>query len=294
MYHMDEPLADPSAVALFFLDELVSRDVKVVLSGEGADEFFGGYPIYHEPLSLVGYQRLPRFLRKAASTLSRLIPRGVKGRSFLERGARELHERHNGGVNVFSYEERRRLLRVQTGAVSPTRLVASLYQNVAGVDDVSRMQYVDYHTWLPGDILLKADKMSMAHSLESRVPFLDREVFALATTLPLPYKVTDETTKVALRTAALEVLPPRVANRPKLGFPVPMRVWLREEPWYTRVREALSGPVAERFFDTDQLIALLDEHRAGRMDNHRKIWTVYTFLVWYDVFFPEGASQCAV
>jgi asparagine synthase (glutamine-hydrolysing) len=301
MYHMDEPLADASAVALYFLDELVARDVKVVLSGEGADEFFGGYPIYHEPLSLAGYQKLPHFLRTAAAALSRLLPRGMKGKSFLERGALRVEERHIGNGYIFTADERERLLRQVGTRQTPEELCRPCFEHVVaakpGIDDTAKMQYIDYNFWLPGDILLKADKMSMAHSLESRVPFLDREVFALATTLPLDYRVNDETTKVALRRAALEVLPPRVANKPKLGFPVPMRVWLTEDVWYERVRATLTSSIAERFFNTEQLVALMDEHRAGRVDNYRKIWTVYVFCIWYAVFFEgmdvESASASA-
>jgi asparagine synthase (glutamine-hydrolysing) len=291
MYHMDEPLADASAVALYFLDALVARDVKVVLSGEGADEFFGGYPIYHEPFSLAGYQRLPRPLRRALAALARALPGSWRGKSFLQRGALSVEERHIGNGYVFTVPERERLLKRPMARQTPTELCRPSFEHAAaaapGLDDTSKMQYLDYNFWLPKDILLKADKMSMAHSLESRVPFLDREVFELATTLPLACRVNDETTKIALRRAALEVLPPRAANKPKLGFPVPMRVWLKEEPWYERARTTLTSKTAERFFNTDMLVALLDEHRAGRVDNHRKIWTVYVFLIWYGVFFED-------
>jgi asparagine synthase (glutamine-hydrolysing) len=303
MYHMDEPLADPSAVALFFLDEMVAKDVKVVLSGEGADEFFGGYPIYHEPLALASFQKLPRALRRALAAVARIIPFQFRGKSFLDRASKTVEERYIGNGYVFTVAERTRLLKRSDGRSAPSPpptpsptpedLTAPRFAAVRGVDDTARMQYVDYHFWLPGDILLKADKMSMAHSLESRVPFLDREVFGLATTLPLPYRVNDETTKVALRTAALEVLPERIATRPKLGFPVPMRVWLAQDCWYTRVRETFESDVARRFFDSGMLIDLLDEHRGGKADNHRKIWTVYVFLIWYRVFFSDDADEAA-
>jgi asparagine synthase (glutamine-hydrolysing) len=293
MYHMDEPLADPSAVALFFLDELVARDVKVVLSGEGADEFFGGYPIYHEPLSLVGFQRLPRVLRRGLAAVARAIPLRFKGKSFLERAAKTVEERYISNAYLFGVEEREALLKNPVGAPAPETLTQPFYARVASSDDTGKMQYIDYHFWLPGDILLKADKMSMAHSLESRVPFLDREVFALATTLPLEYRVNGATTKVALRAAALDVLPERVATRPKLGFPVPMRVWLAEDRWYARVREAFEGEVAQRFFNVAPLVALLDAHRAGKADNSRKIWNVYVFLIWYEVFFGKSVHDSA-
>jgi asparagine synthase (glutamine-hydrolysing) len=289
MYHMDEPLADPSAVALFFLDELVAKDVKVVLSGEGADEFFGGYPIYHEPLSLASFQRLPRPLRRALATIARAVPVPFRGKSFLERAAKSVEERYIGNGYVFTVAERTRLLKDPVTSTTPEELTAPCFAAAQGFDDTARMQYVDYHFWLPGDILLKADKMSMAHSLESRVPFLDKEVFELATTLPLEYRVNSETTKVALRAAALSTLPERIAKRPKLGFPVPMRVWLTEDRWYAQVRAAFEDETARRFFNIEMLINLLDEHRDGRADNHRRIWTVYVFLIWYRVFFQNEA-----
>jgi asparagine synthase (glutamine-hydrolysing) len=293
MYHMDEPLADPSAVALFFLDELVAQDVKVVLSGEGADEFFGGYPIYHEPLGLAGFQRLPRPLRRALAAVARAIPLRFKGKSFLDRASKTVEERYISNAYLFSVAEREALLRSPVHAATPEALTRPVYERVASADDTGKMQYIDYHFWLPGDILLKADKMSMAHSLESRVPFLDVRVFELAKTLPLEYRVNSETTKVALRAAAREVLPERIASRPKLGFPVPMRVWLAQDCWYARVREAFEGEAARRFFNVAPLIELLDAHRAGRADNSRKIWNVYVFLVWHEVFFGESVHDSA-
>jgi asparagine synthase (glutamine-hydrolysing) len=293
MYHMDEPLADPSAVALFFLDELVATDVKVVLSGEGADEFFGGYPIYHEPLGLAGFQRLPRGLRRALAAVARAVPFRFKGKSFLDRASKTVEERYISNAYLFSVAERQALLKDPLHAPAPETLTRPFYARVASADDTNKMQYIDYNFWLPGDILLKADKMSMAHSLESRVPFLDLEVFALANTLPLEYRVNSETTKVALRAAALEVLPERIAKRPKLGFPVPMRVWLTEDHWYARVRAVFEDEAARRFFNSEPLIALLDAHRSGSLDNSRKIWNVYVFLIWYEVFFGESTYDSA-
>lgn len=293
MYHMDEPLADPSAVALFFLDEMVARDVKVVLSGEGADEFFGGYPIYHEPLGLAGFQKLPRWLRRCLAATARALPFRFKGKSFLDRASKTVEERYISNAYLFSIREREALLKAPVHAADPALLTQPFYAQVAAADDTNKMQYIDYNFWLPGDILLKADKMSMAHSLESRVPFLDLKVFALANTLPLNYRVNSETTKVALRKAALEVLPEEIAKRPKLGFPVPMRVWLAEDRWYARVRETFESEAASHFFHTEPLIALLDDHKCGKADNSRKIWNVYVFLVWYGVFFGEDVSVCS-
>jgi len=294
MYHMDEPLADPSAVALFFLDELVAEDVKVVLSGEGADEFFGGYPIYHEPLSLAGYQRLPRFLRRGLGALARALPLRIKGRGFLIRGSMSVEERFIGNAYLFGMRERDRLLKRPQSGVKPEDLTAPYYAQVAQADDIAKMQYIDCNFWLIGDILLKADKMAMAHSLESRVPFLDRKVFALSRTLPVDYRYHGTTAKYVLREAASRVLPTRVAQKPKLGFPVPMRVWLKEDAYYNRVKALFTGEDAQRFFNTNALVALLDEHRAGREDNSRKVWAIYVFLIWYDVFFGQGHADTSV
>ncbi len=284
-YYLDQPLADPACVALYFVAKLAAEKVKVVLSGEGADELFGGYRIYHEPLSLAKYQKLPRVLRRAAAALVRPLPE-FKGRSFLLRGAQTLEERFIGNAYMFREKEKARLLK-NVKATDPAHLTQEYYEKSRGLDDISRMQLLDINRWMVGDILLKADRMSMAHSLELRVPFLDKEVFAVAARIPAKYRVAHGTTKYAMRRAAARHLPPEDTSRPKLGFPVPVRVWLREEKYYRTVREAFTSATAERFFHTAELIKLLDRHFAGKADNSRKIWTVYMFLVWYGVYF-EG------
>ena len=158
---------------------------------------------------------------------------------------------------------------------------------VGDKDAVTRMQFVDLNMWMVGDILLKADKMSMAHSLELRVPFLDKEVMALAGKIPTRYRVNSENTKFAMRKAALRRMPEKWADKKKLGFPVPTRVWLKQEEYYQRVKAAFTGAEAEQFFHTEKLVKLLDDHKAGKADNSRRVWTVYTFLVWYKEFFVE-------
>lgn len=287
-YHLDQPLADPSCVALYFVSKLASEHVKVVLSGEGADELFGGYRIYHEPTSLAGYQKLPRFLRRAAAAVVSALPFDFKGKSFLIRGSKTLEERFIGNAYMFSRKEKSRLLKT-IPATDPQEQTAEYYRRCAGQDDVTRMQYLDINRWMVGDILLKADRMSMAHSLELRVPFLDKEVFAVASRVPARHRVAAGTTKYAMRLAAKRHLPEESTSRPKLGFPVPVRVWLRQEPYYNRVKEAFLSPAAERFFNTAELMKFLDQHYAGKKDNSRKIWTVYSFLVWYEVYFGENA-----
>ncbi len=285
---LDQPLADPACVALYFVSKLAAEQVKVVLSGEGADELFGGYRIYHEPYSLARWQKLPRGLRRALAAAVRALPFDFKGKSFLIRGAQSLEERFIGNANMFSQKEKSALLK-DIPATAPQTVTAPYYERTAGMDDVTRMQTLDIHLWMVGDILLKADRMSMAHSLELRVPFLDREVFAVASRIPVKHRIGGGTTKYAMRQAALRHIPAAAANKPKLGFPVPVRVWLRQDKYYNKVKEAFTSPAAARFFNTDALVALLDAHYRGKTDNSRKIWTVYAFLVWYGVYFKDEA-----
>lgn len=285
-YYLDQPLADPSCVALYFVSKLAAEKVKVVLSGEGADELFGGYRIYHEPTSLRGYQRLPRFLRKAAAAVVGAIPFDFKGKSFLIRGSKTIEERFIGNANMFTQKEKATLLR-DIPATDPTALTKEYYDRCRGLDDVTRMQYLDINRWMVGDILLKADRMSMAHSLELRVPFLDKEVFEVASRIPVKHRVAAGTTKYAMRLAAERHVPESAATKPKLGFPVPIRVWLREDAYYNKVKAAFESPAARQYFHTGELLRLLEQHKAGKKDNSRKIWTVYMFLVWYGVYFED-------
>ena len=287
-YHMDEPLADAAAVALYFLNGEAAREVKVCLSGEGADEFFAGYNIYRDPFTARWYDRLPAGLRQLLGAAGERLP-AVPGVNFLVRRAVPLSRRYYGNTALMTERQKRRLLRRYTGAVPPFSLAQPYWAASTGQDPVTRMQLCDVHLWLAGDILLKADKMSMAHSLELRVPFLDREVFALARRLPAEDKADAKTTKKALRAAAARHLPPASAGRPKRGFPVPVRDWLRREPYAARVREAYDSPAAARFFDTRQLHRMLNQHLKRRRDNWRQVWCVYCFLVWYEQFFGRDA-----
>ncbi len=289
-YYMDEPLADPAAAALYFVDREAAQHVKVVLSGEGADELFGGYNIYHEPMSLAGYQKLPRALRRGLAFVADKIPFKMKGKNFLIRGSKTVEERFIGNANIFSVKQRNKVLKYKNRDSAPRLLTRPFYEKARGLDDVGKMQYIDLNFWLIGDILLKADKMSMAHSLESRVPFLDKEVFRVARKIPTKYKVTDKNTKVAFRQAAHRHLQDKVAEKKKLGFPVPIRIWLKEEKYYTIVKEAFTSPTAEEFFHTAELVRLLDIHRAGKRDYSRHIWNVYMFLLWHKEFFERSAE----
>lgn len=294
-YQMDEPLADPAAIALYFVCGLASEQLKVVLSGEGADEIFGGYNVYSEP-NATAYDKLPRGLRRGIGKLASRLP-AKRGVNFFVRKGKDLEERFIGNAYMFTPAERKALLNIQTDAPDPQALTRHYYDRVQDADDVTKMQYLDLHMWMAGDILLKADKMSMAHSLELRVPFLDKKVMALAERIPTRYRVTrkeitDEhtpyITKYAMRLAAKQDTPQETAKtaaKKKLGFPVPIRVWLKEEQYYNIVRTAFESEAGRHFFHTEQLIRLLDDHRDGKADNSRKIWTVFMFLVWYHVYF---------
>lgn len=284
-YHMDEPLADPSAIALYFVSQTAAKHVKVSLSGEGADEFFGGYNIYREPFSLRPITRLPKGLRKALGACAAAIPFKIKGKNYLIRGSKDVEERFIGNAFLFNEKEREKLLKNPTGKYNHTELTKPYYDKVKNLDDTTKMQYIDIHFWLIGDILLKADKMSMAHSLEVRVPFLDRDVFEVARKVPLKYKVTKENTKFAMRQAAHRYLPDMVAEKKKLGFPVPIRIWLKEDKYYNTVKDAFTSPASAEFFNVDEIVKLLDDHRNGKNDNSRKIWAIYMFLVWYKRYF---------
>lgn len=282
-YHMDEPMADAAAVALYFLNREAARDVKVVLSGEGADELFGGYNIYRDPFTARWYNRLPPWLRSGLGAAASLLPPGP-GVNFLVRRGLSLEERYFGPTALLTEREKRRLLPGYEGDGDPVCLTESIWDMTEDQDPVTRMQQVDLQLWLAGDILLKADKMSMAHSLELRVPYLDKEVFALAAALPAAAKANARMTKIALRQAAARTLPPAAAARKKLGFPVPVRDWLRQEPYTSRVRAVFSRPAAGEFFNVRLLHTMLNHHLHGG-DCWRQIWCVYSFLIWYEQFF---------
>ena len=285
-YHMDEPLADPAAIALYFVSKLASEHVKVVMSGEGADELFGGYRIYEEPITLTLYDRLPFAVRRIVSKLCEHLPQ-IHGINYLVRRGKTIEERYIGNANIFTKKERDLLLKSEAAksAPQPKILCDKFYDEVANKDDVTKMQYLDINMWLMGDILLKADKTSMANSLELRVPFLDKKVMELAATLPLDCRVNTTSTKLALRKAAEKTLPRVTAQKDKLGFPVPIREWLKQDEYYNTVKEQFTSQAAEKYFDIEKLIKLLDTHKAGKTDLSRKIWTVYTFLVWYGEYF---------
>lgn len=290
-YYMDVPLADPACISLYFANKLASEHVKVVLSGEGADELFGGYGIYREPLNMQIYMIIPKFIRKFLGKIAVCLP-NIKGKNYLIRGSKSLEERFIGNANYVSEKEVDKILNKRIKRVDFKTITKPYYEQLKNVDDITKMQYLDINLWMVGDILLKADKMSMANSIELRVPFLDKNVFSVASTIPFKYRLDKTTFKKALRAMAEKYLPQSNANIPKKGFPTPVKLFLKEDKYYHIVRKAFLGKAAQKYFNVNYIVKMLDkEHfsnsKARRKDNSRKIWNIYTFLVWYEVYFKE-------
>lgn len=291
-YLLDEPLGNPSANNLFHVCKRAAEDLKVVLSGEGADEMFGGYNVYKEPLSVEKYQKiLPKAIRKGAAKLAERMPY-FKGRNFVIRGSKDISERYIGNSYVFKYKERDEYLKKKYDSKPPQYYTKPIYDEAkaAGYDDITQMQYMDIHGWMVREILLKADRMSMGNSLELRVPFLDKEIFKLSGTIPTKFRVSKENTKLALRSAANREMNDESAKRKKLAFPTPLPAWIKEDEYYNLIKKYFTSPAAEKFFKTDKLVELLDNHRAGKHFMVSKIWNVFSFLVWYEQFFGDGEA----
>lgn len=294
-YHMDEPQSNPSSVPLWFLAKLASEHVTVVLSGEGADEIFAGYEEYNERPLARKYKKIPRPARIALAVIAKKLPY-FKGHDFIIKNSGRPEDYFIGQAHVFDENEAMSVLRDKyKGNIGIKDITARIYERVKDADELSKKQYLDMNLWLPGDILLKADKMSMAASLELRVPFLDKKVMEHASKIPASYKITSENTKYVLRKAANRILPDEWADREKKGFPVPIRYWLREDKYYNIVKDYFTSDFASRFFDTNALMNMLDEHKNNTdraHDRGRKIWTVFTFLIWYKRFFIDEKTAC--
>ncbi len=289
MNHTDEPLSDPSCIALYFLCQLASEQVKVILSGEGSDELFGGYNIYKTPIALQPMQKLPRGFRRFMASLLQKLPFDFKGKNYLIRAGQDIEERFIGNAYIYHTNEVYRLMKHPSKKNTPQSITKPIYDKVKDKDDITKMQYLDINTWLWGDILNKADTMSMAHSLEVRVPFLDREVAKVAFAVPVEHRVDKKETKRYFREAASQFMPDITAERKKLGFPIPVRNWLREEKYHNLIKDTLLSKTSQQFFHTKELEKLLKEHYQGKKDNARKIWTVYAFLLWYEKHFEQAA-----
>jgi len=283
IWYLDDPVADPALVPLYFIAREARKHVKVVLSGEGADELFGGYTIYREPLSLRHLTATPDPVRRLLASFGARLPEGMRGKDLLRRASIGIEERYYGNARIFRPDEMRHLLRGYDPAASYTDVTGPYYQASTHLDDSTRMQYIDLFTWLRGDILVKADKMTMANSLELRVPFLDTVVFDVARSIPVDLKLTKQTTKYALRRAIEEIVPAHVINRPKLGFPVPTRPWLKDV-MYDWAHQHITEAGTDYLIDTQAALDLLAAHRNGSIDYSRKIWTLLVFMIWHGIF----------
>ncbi len=283
IWYFDEPVADPAGISLYFAASVAGGEVPVVLSGEGADEVFGGYGIYREPYSLRPIQRLPSPVRSCLNVMETLLPSGIPGRNFLHRGLTPLERRFLGNAYIFTPEEKRKVAQLGDNNPSPFEVTLPLYQQTAALDDVSRMQYIDLNTWMPGDILVKADRMPAANSLELRVPFLDHQLFEFAAQVPPYYRIKGGTTKFALREAFKDLLPREAVNRPKRGFPVPTRNWMRRKDFKEFFLELLNGE-GGKWFNKMRVKQMLEAHAENKVDVSRKLWTILIFLLWHEVF----------
>lgn len=289
IWHMDEPMADAAAVPLYFVAREARKHVKVVLSGEGSDELFGGYNIYREPLSLKPFNYIPGAVKALLKLTSMALPEGTRGKSFLMRGCTPIEERYVGNAKIFQQPEKIYYLREYNEDFCYDLVTKPYYKQAESYDDITKMQYIDINTWLRGDILVKADRMTMAHSLELRVPFLDKEVFKVASKLTLDDKVGHGTTKYALRQAFKGIIPDLVTSRKKLGFPVPIRHWLKDELYDWAVK-LINESETDRYIKKENVLSMLELHRRGHVDYGRRIWTLLVFMLWHQIFIENKFS----
>lgn len=251
MYNMEQPLGDASAIAFALGCRATAEHTKICYSGEGADEFFGGYNMYRNA----------------------------------ERYGDNLKTFYVGNTNIMKEDEKQKLLKKYNPDNLPINLVKDMYEEMEGLDPLSKMSAIDIQIWLEGDIYLNVDKMSEAAGLEVRMPLTDTRIFDIASRMPSEYKVNEEQNKVALRTAAARVLPEEVAFRKKLGFIVPIRIWMADERYNQDVQAKLKSDICEKFFNMEEVNAIFEDYIGGNSDNWRKVWTIYTFLVWYEQYF---------
>ena len=282
-YHMDEPLADPAAIALYFVAEKASEYVKVVTSGEGADELFGGYLSYREEIDQGWYMKIPYPIRRAASAVAGLLPE-FPGRNFVYRRGLKLEDNYIGLGRVFSDKEALSVVNNKR-QISTKEITAPFFNAHKNAPSMVKRQIIDYYFWLVKDFLHAVDRNTMMFGLEARTPFLDDEVYKVARSLPKAAKINAETTKPALRLAASKVIPNEAYKKKKLGFPVPLRAWMKEEGLFQEIEKKFNSEIAKQFFDIPKINKLLATFKSGKQDCYKKVWTIYTFLVWYDQFF---------
>lgn len=286
LYYMDEPFSDPSAISLYFLSQIASKDVKVVLSGEGADEFFGGYNTYKEEINFKFYNKIPFCIRHLIAILFEKLPE-FKGRNFIVRRGTKLEYEYVGVNKIFSEKEIKKVLSFKN-IIKNHEITKPTFNKYKKKDNIIKMQAIDIKHWLAKDILLKADKMSMANSIEVRTPFVDKNVFSLASSIPLDYKISKENTKIALRAASKKYIPNEAYKKKKLGFPVPLREWMKEDDVYNEILKTFTNNFVNEFFNRDYIIHLLEQHKNNKKDNYKKVWAIYCFIKWYEIFFYEN------
>lgn len=291
--YMDDPVADPAAVPLYVANREAKKKVDVALSGEGADELFGGYTIYREPGDLRAFNVVPGPLKKMLYRLARQLPEGIRGKSLIERGTTNLEDRYIGNAKLFDEEEKSALLQAYNPDFHYTTITRPLFKQIHHYPAVHKMQYIDLHTWARGDILVKADRMSMAHELELRVPFLDKEVYQVAMKLLPEQKIAKGTTKYVLREAMREIVPDSVLYNRKLGFPVPIRHWLYND-LHDWAKHLIQNSPIDHLVYKPYVLELLEKHHPTKMDYSRKIWAVIVFVIWHQMYIEEVDIEPAV
>jgi asparagine synthase (glutamine-hydrolysing) len=280
---MDEPLADPSIIALHSISELASHHVKVITSGEGADELFGGYNTYQEEVNQSWYMKIPFPIRRLASAIAGIFPE-VRGFNFIYRRGKHLKDYNIGLGRVFRDEEAMKIVKAKN-QIHTKDIVAPFYEEYKNNSTMVQRQVIDFYFWLVRDFLHAVDRSGSMFGIEARTPFLDAKVYNIARKLPVSSKINLHTTKVALRKAAQKEIPNESYKKKKLGFPVPLREWIRQDELYIEIKQEFNTDIADKFFDVKRINKLLEDHKSGKKDCYKKVWTIYTFLVWYKQYF---------
>lgn len=283
IYHLDSPMADPSTVAIYLICKEAARHVKVVLSGEGSDELFAGYKMYKDSIPTSYLSSLPGGLKTIVSGIGKMLPEGTFGKNTLMRDVTPIEGRFVGNAFVFTEEQKKAFYKKFDPNVHFSDRTKPIYDKVKDMDVLTKMQFCDLNTWLRSDILVKGDRLSMGNSLEVRVPYLDKEVFDAARALTSKDKLSHGTTKYILRHAFRDLINEETVMRPKLGYPVPVRLWLRNE-LYDWARNIILSPYADEFIDKNTVLRMLDDHREGKADNYKPLWNILTFITWYRLY----------
>lgn len=285
LYHLDEPTGDLSIITTYLSCNFAKNKVDTVLLGDGLDEILAGHNIYNEPFHISFLTALPKKLRKFLANFVNTIPFSFTGKSVINRAYLDIEERFIGSTYIFSKDEREKILKNPINAKDPTQVVKPFFDTVKNLDDVSKMQYIDIKLALSENILPKIDKLSTANGLEARLPFVDKDLFQVVRKIPPDYRTNKQATKYIFRMVAKEYLPQDICNRENIPFKLILKDWLREDTFYNRIKLAFNSETAQKYFNVEEILQLLENHREGKEEFTRKIWTIYTFLVWYEQFF---------